>query len=315
MRSGYRSGLLFLSLGVLGSPFVVAQDDSQDQLRQEVRAEQRATQERRDQEARRERDRRDRMERMDRERRDRERQGKQRSSRGRVTGEVVQAKRVDVRGTDRQHLVVLLKTERGARVPVDLGELRRLGAQPPQVGDTIKVRGRLVQIGDRHVVVGEDMEGRDRRLVRIEPQSPRVDHERDRVSRERGDRSGQRDVERSTVRRPTLRGSRRAGRGGLGVALATDRGGGGVRVVGVMRGSPAAEAGITPGDVIISVDDSSVLNPRELMRMVVLKEPGEQINVRIRRDGETRLVTPRIETREEALDSSRRSRERASHSR
>lgn len=80
-----------------------------------------------------------------------------------------------------------------------------------------------------------------------------------------------------------LPGARRAM---LGVNLgASESNGGGVRVEGVSPGGPAAEAGVKPGDVIVAVQAKPVTTGRELLRAMEAVEPGEKVELGLKRDG------------------------------
>lgn len=63
----------------------------------------------------------------------------------------------------------------------------------------------------------------------------------------------------------------------------------------VEPGSPAAEAGIEAGDVLLSVAGEKVDDPRDVNR-IVNPRPGVPMEVRLRRDGQERTltVTPRV---------------------
>jgi S1-C subfamily serine protease len=72
----------------------------------------------------------------------------------------------------------------------------------------------------------------------------------------------------------------------LGVNLgASVPNGGGVRVEGVSPGGPAAEAGVKPGDVIVAVEAKPVSTGRELVRAMESVEPGEKVELGLKRDG------------------------------
>ncbi len=61
--------------------------------------------------------------------------------------------------------------------------------------------------------------------------------------------------------------------------------GGGVRVESVSPGGPAAEAGVKAGDVIVAIEAKPVATGRELVRAMEAIEPGEKVELGLRRDG------------------------------
>jgi serine protease Do len=71
---------------------------------------------------------------------------------------------------------------------------------------------------------------------------------------------------------------------------------GGALLAGVQPDSPAAEAGLQPGDVIQSVNGSAIENPRELALKVADIQPGEQAHLGVLRDGQTKDVTVKVGT-------------------
>jgi serine protease Do len=62
----------------------------------------------------------------------------------------------------------------------------------------------------------------------------------------------------------------------LGISL-------GVRVRGVASGSPAAEAGVEPNDIIIALDGVPVYSPRRLQWMMSKRPAGEAVKLSVRR--------------------------------
>ncbi|HVX59933.1 MAG TPA: PDZ domain-containing protein [Pirellulales bacterium] len=76
----------------------------------------------------------------------------------------------------------------------------------------------------------------------------------------------------------------RPGPAALGVTLA-DNADGTVSVSGVMPNSPAAEAGIRPGDQIQAINDLLVSNSRDVIYMVSSQTPGKKITIRVDRGG------------------------------
>ncbi len=65
----------------------------------------------------------------------------------------------------------------------------------------------------------------------------------------------------------------------------------GVLVDEVVEGSPAATAGLQPGDVIIALDGQPVTRSKDLARVIRDREPGAQVVATIRRGGEEREIT------------------------
>jgi putative serine protease PepD len=78
----------------------------------------------------------------------------------------------------------------------------------------------------------------------------------------------------------------------LGVALADEAAqNGGVRLTEVADGGPADDAGIRNGDVIVAVAGGEVESPEDVRDAIDSRDPGDRVEVRIRRDGETRTLT------------------------
>jgi serine protease Do len=58
-----------------------------------------------------------------------------------------------------------------------------------------------------------------------------------------------------------------------------------VLVMQVERGSPADRAGILPGDVIQQIDGRLIRNSDQMIDALRLKQPGDNIQLRIWREG------------------------------
>lgn len=65
---------------------------------------------------------------------------------------------------------------------------------------------------------------------------------------------------------------------------------GGVEVQSVMPASPAAGAGVRPGDVIVRVDGRDVRDPQALREAVASARPGDGYEVVVRRDGREQVL-------------------------
>jgi serine protease Do len=64
----------------------------------------------------------------------------------------------------------------------------------------------------------------------------------------------------------------------------------GVLVVSIQKDSPAAEAGIKPGDVITQIDGEDLASPIDFERSFLERTAGDQIHVALRRESESMKV-------------------------
>jgi S1-C subfamily serine protease len=95
------------------------------------------------------------------------------------------------------------------------------------------------------------------------------------------DRKGLRGTLRATLASPTDVAKRAA----LGVTLSKSAHGGGVRVLQIVSGSPAAKAGLKIGDRIIAIDDQPVTSYSEVIRLIGESEPGGDLKIGVDRYG------------------------------
>jgi S1-C subfamily serine protease len=65
----------------------------------------------------------------------------------------------------------------------------------------------------------------------------------------------------------------------------------------VTPGGPADGAGLRAGDVITGVDGAPVSDPDDVSRLVSALEPGDEVEVEVTRDGETRTFDVELGTR------------------
>ena len=127
------------------------------------------------------------------------------------------------------------------------------------------------------------------------------DRDRRRMDRRDDDRS---DRWGDSTRR---RGSDSAESGALGVLIET-RNDGQLRVRRVFQDSPARNAGLQQGDVIRSIDGERFTSARQLAQAVRNMDPGQSVRLQVKRDGETRRYTVKLDERQEVFDNLRRDR-------
>jgi len=65
----------------------------------------------------------------------------------------------------------------------------------------------------------------------------------------------------------------------------------GARVVSVEEGSPAADAGLAVGDIILEVDGHPITHPNLLRRLILAHAPGDEAVLLLLREGHTLTVT------------------------
>ena len=94
--------------------------------------------------------------------------------------------------------------------------------------------------------------------------------------------------------------------GWLGVSLGSDlpdptigaqKDSEGVKVIGVLRGSPAQKSGLRTRDRILSVDGKPVATPQDVIAIISALSPGSSLSLAVSRKGQERLLTPSLETR------------------
>lgn len=83
------------------------------------------------------------------------------------------------------------------------------------------------------------------------------------------------------------------------LAEAFDISPGAAQIVQVTEGGPAAEAGLQPGDVIVSIAGQTLRTTAQLGTIVGSMDPGEEVEITYIRDEERRTVTVELESRPE----------------
>ena len=82
----------------------------------------------------------------------------------------------------------------------------------------------------------------------------------------------------------------RALHGWLGALLGPSATGSGLDVLAVYRDTPAAQAGLRPGDVLLSVNGEPVASGPAFSHWIAAAEPNSRLSIRIRRNGAVRVL-------------------------
>ena len=84
------------------------------------------------------------------------------------------------------------------------------------------------------------------------------------------------------------------------LGVATEDASGGARLAEVRSGTPASRAGLRSGDVVTKFDSTAVASADELRRLVDAKNPGDKVQVTVRRNGKSITVDVTLGTRPSA---------------
>ncbi|HYF35929.1 MAG TPA: PDZ domain-containing protein, partial [Prosthecobacter sp.] len=77
---------------------------------------------------------------------------------------------------------------------------------------------------------------------------------------------------------------------------------GGVRITGIAEEGPAAQAGLRKDDILLSLAGETVGKYQRVHEIMTNRQPGEEIEVRFRRDGKERKLTVRLASRTKVLN-------------
>jgi putative serine protease PepD len=86
----------------------------------------------------------------------------------------------------------------------------------------------------------------------------------------------------------------------LGVSTEDTDGDGGARIADVRTGTPAARAGLRADDVVTEIDGEPVDSADELRRRIDARKPGDEVELTVRRDGDTQALNVTLGTRPSA---------------
>ncbi len=72
---------------------------------------------------------------------------------------------------------------------------------------------------------------------------------------------------------------------------------GGAQIADVTAGAPAEKAGLTQGDVVTKVDGATITKPEDIADAIADNKPGDQITMKVRRNGQERSLNVTLSDR------------------
>jgi serine protease Do len=72
----------------------------------------------------------------------------------------------------------------------------------------------------------------------------------------------------------------------------------------VQDGTPAAEAGLQAGDILVAIDGQELEKYLQVSNLIASKQPGDDVTLTIRRDGEEQTVTVTLGSRDQGMTAS-----------
>ncbi|HYF26449.1 MAG TPA: trypsin-like peptidase domain-containing protein [Baekduia sp.] len=96
---------------------------------------------------------------------------------------------------------------------------------------------------------------------------------------------------------PALQDGRSVQRAYLGVSTVTTASGTGVEVADIVRGGPAAAAGLRAGDQVLRMDGAAVDSPEDVAAAIADRRPGDEVDVVVRRGGGDETLRVALGTR------------------
>lgn len=100
---------------------------------------------------------------------------------------------------------------------------------------------------------------------------------------------------------------------GLGVLLSRSPQQDGAQVIRVYPNSPAQQAGVRAGDWIMAINNQQIRSAQRVADQIRRMSPGEQVELRVRRDGQTQSLTTQLAQRSDALRRGEQSRRRVGY--
>ena len=212
----------------------------------------------------------------------------------RTRGELVSMRTTRFRGHDGQFVVAKIRDEDGKTSTVNLGSKSKIDQLNLSQGDEVQIVGRPTKINGKPAMVADEVMA-DGKKVDVSP--PKQTASRDSIreaSREGGDRDQSRESGPESSSQPQA---------ALGIAVG--EGDQGVVVLGLHPDSPATDKGLQAGDEIISFNDNAVDSPEGLVERIRELTPGDNVRLKIRREGDEQTMQIKLTKRSKLIESLR----------
>jgi len=201
--------------------------------------------------------------------------GKEPKALHRISGKLESVKPIKVPGKSDLHLIAQIKGEKGRSANVLIGPGSAASLKEPQKINKVTVTSYPGLVGDVPMLIADKLQV-DRKKSEDASKEAAKDGQKD-AAKDRA-KAGEKDKPKDSV---TYDGRERAA---LGLLLGESEDG--IRVAAVLRGGPAATAGIEPGDLLVSIADTKAESYRKVVKAVQQHKPGEKISIEVKRDGE-----------------------------
>lgn len=194
------------------------------------------------------------------------------------------------RGHDGQFVVAKIRDDNGKTSTVNLGSKSKIDKLSLSQGDEVQLVARPTRINGKPAMVADEVKANGK-SVNVSPPTQMASRENRREGRDT-DPSSKSGSQSSSAPQAAL---------GIAIGEADE----GVVVLGVHPDSPATDKGLQAGDEIISFNGSSIDSPEGLVERIRELTPGDNVSVKIRREGDEQTMQLKLTNRTKLIESLR----------
>lgn len=237
----------------------------------------------------------------------------------RVKGEVLSKRTAKFRNQDEQHVVAKVRLISGTQETVNLGPKSKVDQLDLQEGDDVALLVRPGRVNGQPAMIAEQVSANDQTVEVANNQqltSRRNDssqqrnanandreqwQSRNQYARQRMSGQNNQDREQSNQER-----GQNSGQAALGIAVSDSEDG--VQVEAIFPNSPAEQSQLREGDEIVSIDGESIDSARQVIQAIQQKSPNERLQIKARRNGQSKTIQVRLADRSQLTGSNSRTR-------